>query len=182
MHMLRTCVSTMSCILLLNLPRNKMARSTAALAGQYVRNNVRTRHTLTHCACAFSGAKASHILDICMFAKCSTMCFVRLAHFAKTRSHFTCGALNSSWCDAMKCRNFCTPYVACSLIGRASKRPRSNNIAHSSTPLGSIVAWPSLMPASNTSVTARASTLEKGDLNQTGPTAHHATHLLQVAP
>ena len=36
MHMLRTCVSS---ILLVNLPRNEMARSTAASAGQYVRSN-----------------------------------------------------------------------------------------------------------------------------------------------
>ena len=48
MHMLRTCVSSISCILLVNLPRNEMARSTAALAGQYVRNNAETRQTFTH--------------------------------------------------------------------------------------------------------------------------------------
>ena len=75
--------------------------STAASAGQYVRNNARTHHTFTHCACAFSGAKASHSLDICTFAKCCTMCSLRPAHSTKARSQFTCAARNSSWCEAM---------------------------------------------------------------------------------
>ena len=156
MHMLTTCVSTMSCILMLSLLRKKMARSTTASAGQYVHTNTRTCHTLTHYACAFSGVKASHILDICTFAKCFTMCSSRHAHSTKARSQFTCAAHNSSWCDAMKCRNCYTPYVACSLIGTPSKHLWSNNIANSSNPLGSMVAWPFLMLASNKSVTARA--------------------------
>ena len=101
MHMLRTCVSTVSCILLQNLHRKEMARSTAASAGQYVRNNARTRHTFTHRACALSSAKAPHILDICTGAKCYTMCSLRPSHCTKARSQFTCAASNSSWCEAI---------------------------------------------------------------------------------
>ena len=70
-------------------------------AGQYVRNNARTHHTIAHCACAFSEAKASHILDICTFAKCCTICSLRPAHSAKAQPQFTCAALNSSACEAM---------------------------------------------------------------------------------
>ena len=40
MHMLRTCVTTMSCILLLNLSRNEMAHSTAASKQQLPRLGV----------------------------------------------------------------------------------------------------------------------------------------------
>ena len=73
-HILRTCVSGRSCILVVNLPSDDMARSTAALVGPYSRNCARTCHTFTHFACALSGAKASHILDIYTLANCFTMC------------------------------------------------------------------------------------------------------------
>ena len=139
------------------LLRNDMARSTAASAGQYVRNSARTGDALTHCACTLSGAMASHILDIYKLAKRFTMCSLRYAHSTKARSQCTCAPS-----DAMKRRNSSTPYGACSLRGRASKRPRANNIAHSSSPLGSSVACASLMPASKTLVTACAVAPGKG--------------------
>ena len=161
MHMLRTCVSTRSCILLVNLTCNDMAHSTASI-GQYVRNSARTRHTVTHRSCAFRGPRPPTSWTFCTLAKCCTVCSLRAAHSAKAWSQCTCVASNSSRCDAVKRRNWSTPYVACSLVGRANKRPWSNNTAHSSSPLGSIVACPSLMPTSNTSVIARALAARKG--------------------
>ena len=114
----------------------------------------KTPHIHPLCMCLLRG-QGPRILDICTFAKCCTMCSLRPAHSSKARLQLTCAARNSSWCEAMNQRNCCMPYVARSLTGRASKRPWSNNNAHSSTPLGSIIARPSLMLASNTSVTAR---------------------------
>ena len=69
MHMLRACVSSISCILLANLPRKEMPRSTAASAGQYVRSNDKTRQTFTRWRCSRSGVKASHIRDMGVLAK-----------------------------------------------------------------------------------------------------------------
>ena len=67
MHMLRTCVSTMSSIRAQNLPRNKMARSIAHLAGQYVGNNARTHDMFTDGARLFRGQGLPHLahLHIC---------------------------------------------------------------------------------------------------------------------
>ena len=67
--MLRTCVSSISYILLVNLPRKEMARSTAASAGQYVRSNDKTRQTFTHWRFSRSGVKPSAIRAMGVLAK-----------------------------------------------------------------------------------------------------------------
>ena len=61
-------MSSISCILLLNLPSNEMARSTVASTRQYVRSNDKTRQTFTHWRCSRSGFKASLIWDMGVLA------------------------------------------------------------------------------------------------------------------
>ena len=62
-------MSSISCILLVNLPRNEMACPAATAAGQYVRSNDKTRKTFTHWRCFRCGVKPSHIRDLAVLEK-----------------------------------------------------------------------------------------------------------------
>ena len=85
-------MSSISCMLLVNLPRNEMARSTAASAGQYVRTNAKTRQTFTHWTCSRSGVKASHIRNMGVLAKVRATCSLKDSHSSNARAALTCAA------------------------------------------------------------------------------------------